>query len=102
MFQGPGSRPLTPLCSAVWGSLSLQVLGLHSVHQEAELIAQCLVPVRHADLCHVGPLNIVPLWSILQVVHPQEMLLFLRRSRGCLSLGRSTHSTQFIECHPPS
>lgn len=64
-------------------------LGLHSLHQEAELIAQGLVAVGHADLSHIGPSNVIPVGPVLQVVGPQEVLLFLageKRDTGYVSL----------------
>ncbi|TNN77234.1 RING finger protein 141 [Liparis tanakae] len=41
-------------------------LRLHGVHQEAELVAQRLVAVGHADLGHVGASDVVALRSVLQ------------------------------------
>jgi len=41
---------------------------LHGVHQEAELVAQRLVAVGHADLGHVRPPDVVAPRSVLQVV----------------------------------
>lgn len=42
---------------------------LHGVNYEAKLIAQRLVSVGHADLGDVGATDIIPFWSIFQVVH---------------------------------
>lgn len=33
--------------------------------------------VGHADLGHVGPADVVPLWSVFQIVHPNKVLLIL-------------------------
>lgn len=57
--------------------LFTQNFRLDSLNYEAELIAQCLVSVGHADLGHVGPADVVPLWSVFQVVHPDKVLLIL-------------------------
>lgn len=52
-------------------------VGLHRVHQEAELVPQGLVAVRHPDLGHVGPPDLVALRAALQVVGADEVLLLL-------------------------
>lgn len=41
---------------------------LYGVYNEAELVAQCLVSVGHADLGHVGPSDVVPFRSIFQII----------------------------------
>lgn len=41
---------------------------LHGVDNEAELVAQRLVPVGHADLGHVGPPDVVPFRSVFQII----------------------------------
>lgn len=41
---------------------------LHGVDNEAELVAQRLVSVGHADLGHVGPPDVVPLRSVFQII----------------------------------
>ena len=50
---------------------------LHGVHQEAELVAKCLVAVRHPDLGHVGPPDVVALMAVLKVIWTQEVLFLL-------------------------
>lgn len=57
--------------------LVTQTFRLDCVDDEAELIAQCLMSVGHADLGHVGPADVVPLWSVFQIVHPNKVLLIL-------------------------
>lgn len=51
---------------------------LDCVNDEAKLITQGLVSVGHADLGHVGPADVVALWSVFQVVHPDKVLLILQ------------------------
>lgn len=43
---------------------------LHGVDYEAELVAQRLVSVGHADLGHVGPSDVVPFRSVFQIIRP--------------------------------
>lgn len=64
--------------------LFTQTFRLDGVNYEAELIAQCLVSVGHADLGHVGPADVVPLWSVFQVVHPDKVLLILQTNSELL------------------
>lgn len=52
-------------------------LSLQTLHDEAELIAQGLVAVRHADLGHVGLTDVVAFWTFLQIVFAQEVDFFL-------------------------
>lgn len=61
--------------------LFTQTFRLDSFDYEAELITQCLVSVGHADLGHVCPADVVPLRSVLQVVHPDKVLLVLWANR---------------------
>lgn len=37
--------------------------------------------VCHADLCHVGEHDVIPLWPVVQVVHAQEALLLLQEPK---------------------
>lgn len=55
-------------------------LGLQTLHDEVELVAQGLISVRHADLGHVGLTDVVAFWTFLQVVFPQEVDFFLEHT----------------------
>lgn len=48
------------MVSSIRSILFIHSFRLDSVDDEAELVAQCLVSVGHADLGHVGPSDIVP------------------------------------------
>lgn len=54
-----------------------QSLRLYRIHDEAELVAQRLMSVGHADLGDVGPTDVIPLWPVFQIVHPDKVLLIL-------------------------
>lgn len=61
-----------------WRKTQGVAVGLHCVHQKAEFIAQSLVAVGHANLRHVGPLDVVALRPVLQVVGTNEVFLLLQ------------------------
>lgn len=48
---------------------------------KVELVAQCLIAIRHTDLGHVGLADVVALGTLLKVVVTQEVLLLLANRR---------------------
>lgn len=54
---------------------------LHSIHQEAQLVAERFVAVGHPDVCDVGPSYVVAGWAFLQVVGANEVFLLLWTKR---------------------
>lgn len=66
------------MVSSIRSVLFIHSFRLDGVDDEAELVAQCLVSVGHADLGHVGPPDIVPFRPIFQIICSQEVLLFLQ------------------------
>lgn len=55
--------PETHLCESLrYGAANIC---LYCIDKKTEFIAQGLMAVGHADLCHICPLNVVALWSIL-------------------------------------
>lgn len=66
------------MVSSIRSTLFVYSFRLDGVDYEAELIAQRLVSVGHADLSHVGSPDIVPFGSIFQIICSQEVLLFLQ------------------------
>lgn len=56
------------MVSSIRCVLFIHSFRLHGVDYEAELVAQCLVSVGHADLGHVGPSDIVPFGSVCQII----------------------------------
>lgn len=69
--------------------LFIQSFRLDGVDDEAQLVAQRLVSVGHADLGHVGPPDVVPFGPIFQIICSQEMLLFLQTNLRLRLLGCS-------------
>lgn len=57
------------------------LLRLHGVGQEAELIAQGLVAEGHPDLRHVRLSDIVALWPFFVIVLSQKLLFLLWAKR---------------------
>lgn len=67
-------------------SVGMHGFRLHCINDEAELVAQRLVSVGHADLGDVCLMDIVSFRSIFQIVLSQEALFilvkFIRMRRG--------------------
>lgn len=55
----------------------LQLGALHRLRDERQLLAQRLEAVAHADVGNVGPADVVPLRTLLQVVGTQPVALHL-------------------------
>lgn len=72
------------MVSSVRSTLFVYSFRLDGVDNEAELVAQRLVSVGHADLSHVGAPDIVPFGSVLQIICSQEVLLFLQTNMSGL------------------
>lgn len=56
------------MVSGIRSVLFIHSVRLHGVDDEAELVAQRLVSVGHADLGHVGPSDIVPFRPVFQII----------------------------------
>lgn len=67
-----------PSCTCGSWSGAVANICLHSVHEEAQLVAEGLVAVRRADVRHVRPPYVVAGRPVLQVVGTEEVLLLLR------------------------
>lgn len=70
------------------------LLRLHGIGQEAELIAQGLVAECHPDLCDVRLSDIIALWSFFVIVLSQKLLFFLWAKRKRSEIRFISISTQ--------
>lgn len=71
------------------------LLRLHGIRQEAELIAQGLVAECHPDLRHVRLSDIIALWSFFVIVLSQKLLFLLwamRKGSETRLISRSTQT----------
>lgn len=57
------------------------LLGLHGIGQEAELIAQGLIAERHPDLRDICLADVIALWSFFVIILTQKLLLLLQAKR---------------------
>lgn len=61
------------------------LLNLQALLDEIKLIAQSLKAICHTNLGHIGLADVVPFWTLLQVVRTQEVGFLLEHRNVCVS-----------------